>query len=125
MNSTVQHSVCEKYGSGIGRIINYFKETQLPLPSFENHSGGFLVTVYASFQNDSSEKVVENLTENQVRILRLIEKNKFITAKEIGKTIKISQRKVQSNMLKLKSIGIIRRIGPSKGGYWEIRKENE
>src|SRR5690606_36386391 len=37
----------EKYGSGIGRIINYFKEANLPLPIFENHSSGFLVTVFA------------------------------------------------------------------------------
>jgi len=37
----------EKYGSGIGRIINYFKEAKLPAPQFESHSGGFLVTVFA------------------------------------------------------------------------------
>jgi ATP-dependent DNA helicase RecG len=66
------------------------------------------------------EKVVENLTDNQIKIIQLIEKNKFITAKEIAANIKISHRKVQENMLKLKSMGSIQRIGPAKGGYWKV-----
>lgn len=35
----------EKYGSGIQRIINYFKEEQLPTPELQNISDGFMVTV--------------------------------------------------------------------------------
>lgn len=101
----------------------------MPVPTFENHSGGFLVTVYAP-DNDNSkikvvEKVVENLTDNQIKIIQLIEKNKFVSAKEIAATIKISHRKVQENMLKLKSSGRIKRIGPAKGGHWQINKNND
>jgi ATP-dependent DNA helicase RecG len=62
------------------------------------------------------------LTDNQNRIIQLIEKNKHITAKEIASIIKISHRKVQENMLKLKFLGILLRIGSPKGGYWQIIK---
>lgn len=36
----------EKYGSGIKRILNAFKEYGLPPPEFKEMSGGFMVTVY-------------------------------------------------------------------------------
>jgi ATP-dependent DNA helicase RecG len=55
----------EKYGSGIGRIINYFKEVYSPLPTFENHSSGFLVTAYAANNERSLENVTENVTEKR------------------------------------------------------------
>jgi ATP-dependent DNA helicase RecG len=37
-------------------------------------------------------------------------------AKEIG----ISQRKVEENLAKLKILGKLKRIGPAKGGHWEV-----
>ncbi len=39
---------------------------------------------------------------------------------EIANIIGISKRKVLDNINKLKKLGLISRIGPSKGGYWKI-----
>jgi ATP-dependent DNA helicase RecG len=66
------------------------------------------------------EKVVENLSENQKLIIKLVVANNYITANEIALTIVISHRKVQENMAKLKEMGILKRIGHAKGGHWEI-----
>jgi ATP-dependent DNA helicase RecG len=52
----------EKYGSGIQRIINYFKEENLPLPEFKNISDGFQVTVFAAEVKDSAENATEKNT---------------------------------------------------------------
>ncbi len=58
----------EKYGSGIKRIVNYFIESGLPKPTFQNQSNGFLVTVYG--------KDGENVTENRRKyILKIIQHN--------------------------------------------------
>ncbi len=38
----------EKYGSGIGKIINYFIENNSPSPKFETIGEGFQVTVFAT-----------------------------------------------------------------------------
>lgn len=95
------------------------------------HAGGVQITMSKDLDmvvlsNNKLEilnggiKVVENLTENQVKIIELINENKFISAKEIAKYIKISPRKVQENISKLKSKGIIQRIGPAKGGFWKV-----
>ena len=46
----------EKYGSGIGRIVGYFKEENLPLPKFENISDGFQVTVYPADMEEIGEQ---------------------------------------------------------------------
>jgi ATP-dependent DNA helicase RecG len=120
----------EKYGSGIQRIINHFKQEELPMPSFQNISEGFMVTITGS--DDSlgkslnkvaekvAEKVVENLTHNQKKIVDLIANNKFATAIEISKEVGISHRKTQENIAKLKELGLLKRIGPAKGGHWQI-----
>lgn len=66
------------------------------------------------------EKVLENLSENQKQIIELVRRDKYITAFVIAKEIDISHRKVQENMAKLKEMGILKRIGPAKGGHWQI-----
>ena len=35
---------------------------------------------------------------------------------------KVNDGKVEENLSKLKSKGIIERVGPDKGGYWRILK---
>ncbi len=39
---------------------------------------------------------------------------------EIARNIGISKRKVLDNINKLKKHGRLKRIGPAKGGYWEV-----
>lgn len=59
----------EKYGSGIQRIINYFKEADLPLPVFQNQSNGFLVTVFVKGKENVTESVTENVTEKRLELI--------------------------------------------------------
>jgi len=121
----------EKYGSGIGRIINYFKEANLPKPTFENHSGGFLVTVYASANEKLKENVVENVVEsvvenvveNEKKILDLLKINAKYSAKQIAESIGITQRTVQRYLKNLQSKNRLERIGSAKGGHWQITKD--
>jgi ATP-dependent DNA helicase RecG len=56
-------------------------------------------------------------------ILEEIGKNTYITAQQLSDILGISLRKTKENLSKLKERGIIRRVGPDKGGYWEIIKE--
>jgi ATP-dependent DNA helicase RecG len=54
----------EKYGSGIKRIIGYFREENLPLPEFKNISGGFLVTVFSAERTENVIERIQNVPEN-------------------------------------------------------------
>lgn len=64
----------------------------------------------------------EKLGENQIKILMLIGNNPKIAIPEIAKNISLSITAVENNIKKLKEKGIIQRIGPDKGGYWEVLK---
>ena len=43
-----------------------------------------------------------------------------ISAKQIANKIGIATRNVQVNIKKLQRCGFIRRVGPDKGGHWEV-----
>jgi predicted HTH transcriptional regulator len=67
-----------------------------------------------------TERVTERVTENQAIIIREMEKNPFVTAIGLAKILGISLRKTKENIKKLQQKGLIRRIGPDKGGYWKV-----
>ncbi len=58
--------------------------------------------------------------ESSVKILEAIKGNKSVSAKEIAENIGLSLRAVEKQLAKLKQDGILRRIGPDKGWYWDI-----
>ena len=64
----------------------------------------------------------EGVTENQKAILDEIGKNARITAQQLAEILHISLRKTKKHIAKLKLKGLIQRIGPDKGGHWEIIK---
>lgn len=66
------------------------------------------------------EKLAEKLAENERRILRLIHHNKRIAISDMAKEVGISTTAIDKNLTKLKQRGVLRRVGPNKGGYWEI-----
>jgi len=67
-----------------------------------------------------TERVTERVTENQSIIIREIKSNKYTTVSKLSKIAGISERRIKENIRVLKNKGIIRRIGPDKGGHWEI-----
>ena len=69
------------------------------------------------------EKVVEKLTATRQKIINHMQQIKTISAKELSGIVGISQRKIQENISWLKEKGLIKRIGPDKGGYWKVVKK--
>jgi ATP-dependent DNA helicase RecG len=67
-----------------------------------------------------AEKLVERLVESQQRILELTKENPYISKKELSQHIRISTTAIDKNIQQLKKKGLLKRIGPDKGGYWEI-----
>jgi fido (protein-threonine AMPylation protein) len=54
------------------------------------------------------------------KIVALLKKNAKITQNEIAKTLGISRQAVQKHLANLKIAGRLQRIGPDKGGHWEV-----
>jgi len=54
------------------------------------------------------------------KILEAIRRNRRISAREIGERVGISPRAVEKLISRLKREGYLNRVGPDRGGYWEI-----
>ncbi|MGB9938328.1 ATP-binding protein [Methanosarcina sp.] len=109
----------EKWGRGISLILS--KE---PGADFKEIGTQFIVTFKRKYLEEGEEKVGEKvgetLTQNQETILSLIRENSRISARELSDKVGIPARKVEENISKLKKKGLLRRVGPAKGGNWEI-----
>jgi len=66
------------------------------------------------------EKVSSKLVENQLKIVLLILEDEKITKNRMSKILNISNTAVDKNILKLKNLSIIKRVGPDKSGHWEV-----
>jgi predicted HTH transcriptional regulator len=56
------------------------------------------------------------------KILNALDHNHAMTIAELAKTLGLSTRSMERNLQKLQKEGRLRRIGPQKGGYWEVVK---
>ncbi len=65
-------------------------------------------------------KITIKITANQKKILDEIEKNPFITQDELSAKLGIARLNIIKNMKKLQENNIIRRVGATKNGHWEI-----
>jgi ATP-dependent DNA helicase RecG len=54
----------------------------------------------------------------------LITSNCRITTREIAQKAKISSSTVEKNIKKLKQARLLKRLGPDRGGYWEVNLPN-
>lgn len=66
------------------------------------------------------EKLGVKLGENEAEILRKIMENRLITSIELSEKIGISTTAIENNLSKLKKKKLLKRVGPDKGGYWEV-----
>ena len=64
-------------------------------------------------------RVGNDLSDNQERILLEIKDNPRISARILAEKIPLSQRKVEENIAKLKAKKLLLRVGGTRG-YWEI-----
>ncbi|MBK9229700.1 MAG: winged helix-turn-helix transcriptional regulator [Anaerolineae bacterium] len=54
------------------------------------------------------------------RILLLLKENPHLAIADLAVSIEISESAVERAIRKLREQNRLRRIGPTKGGYWEI-----
>ena len=117
--------VIERYGSGIGRIVDDFKAYGLAAPEFKEVGESFIVTVSKTrlpgFHPNTIQKgLVERLAESQKKILTLVQANPNISKKDLAAAVGISTTAIDKNISALKAKGLLKRVGPDKGGHWSL-----
>jgi ATP-dependent DNA helicase RecG len=67
---------------------------------------------------------ISDLGTSSQKIIELIAGNLSITTQEMADVVGISRRAVAKQLANLQAEGIVKRVGPDKGGHWEIVKED-
>ena len=56
--------------------------------------------------------------------MEIISQNPRVTIRELSQALNISDRAIKKNISKLKKEGLLKRIGPDRGGKWMVTLES-
>ena len=113
----------EKWGRGIKMILE-----REPATEFEEiGTVQFIVTfkrgsVEKFITEDITKRSVKTSVKTSVKILDAIVEDNRITIPELAELAGVTMRSVERNIQRLQLEKRLRRVGPDKGGYWEIVK---
>ena len=123
----------EAWGRGTERIIMACKNDGFSTPEFRYDASGIWTTFKfeyperATTQSDhkttqkTTQKAIQNLTEQQQAILSFLKGHPEATRKEISESLSnITEDGVKYNLSRLQELGLLKRIGGRKQGYWQI-----
>ena len=71
---------------------------------------------------EKTTRTVEKTTRTVEKILKILSNTPSIAVREMSEILGLSRRGVEEQIKSLKQKGVIRRIGPDKGGHWEVIK---
>lgn len=108
-----QAYLSRKQGGGISATIlrERFMEQE-----FRNNSTKELVGKNIIENQDTTQKTSQKTSQ---KIVKLIQNNNEISTQEMANIIGIDRRNIARQIKNLQAKGIIRRVGPDKGGHWE------
>lgn len=119
----------EELGRGTVNVVKYCTDAGRPEPIYTDNRGGVAVIFikkegHKPWEEDGTTQDTTQETKSTTQeILNLINLNPKITRKEIAEKLSnITEDGVKYQLNKLKKQGIIKRIGSTKGGHWEITK---
>jgi ATP-dependent DNA helicase RecG len=116
----------ERWGSGIKRIHDECVTSGVKV-EFKRLKTGFVVVFHRPKWEEGgglAEGLVERLAESQRKIIGLIKENPYVSKKELSDKVGISTTAIDKNIKQLKKKGLLKRVGPDKGGHWEIQGGN-
>jgi ATP-dependent DNA helicase RecG len=118
----------EVWGRGTNRVIAMCKAQGVAQPIFEERSGFLIVTFKAQMVREVApgrgpQKTTQNATQKTTqKIVALISRNPQITRQRLAQETGISADGIKYHLTRLQQKGVIRRIGPDRGGHWEVVK---
>jgi len=115
----------EAWGRGIERILEACREAGFPEPVLEHEATGLWVKFLfpaETTQPGLGEKLGEKLGETRAAIVQSMRENPKTTTSKLAEKLSLSSTAVEKNIHYLKLHGYVNRIGPAKGGHWEVLK---
>ena len=125
----------ERWGSGIKRIHDGCVAAGVQV-DFKRLKTGFVVVFHRPKWEEGEglgqggqkrwpEKVArkggQKITAKQIVVLELIKQNPSISRKDLAAKLEINISAVRKHIDALRKKGVVQRVGPDKGGHWEVR----
>ena len=134
MNKTTLNYV-NMFNHGIREVKSQLAENGNPAPEFKvDYITAFAVEIpvakddepavnsgVGQLGQESREKSREkSMEKSREKIICLIRENPTITQKDLVEALHLSVKTIEKHIKNLKAEGLLRRVGPDKGGHWEI-----
>jgi ATP-dependent DNA helicase RecG len=128
----------KEYGEGVDRICRELEANGSTALRFYDKDFILRITVPKVTEKETvnDEKAAENVIENIIekatdtsqktsqktpqKIIDLVKEDPYISTSKMADIIGIDRRNIARNIKKMQEQGLIRRVGPDKGGFWEI-----
>lgn len=114
----------EAWGRGIERILAACHEAGFAAPEIEYEATGlwlkFLFSKEIVILTEDGPRTSEGAMSG--KIVELIRGNPSITSPELANLLKKTERAIERIFRALKAEEIIVRIGPAKGGHWQVKE---
>lgn len=122
----------DKWGSGVGRIMELCKEANAPEPFYTIGTNEVILT-FPRPKDSATPKTtqktevktevktkVKTKVKTEAKILNIVRRNPHVTYVELANAIGLSESGIYYSVKKLREKGILRHLESSNGGYWEI-----
>lgn len=104
----------------------------MKIPRFGIVSTGFAVIFKVNYKYDYGNLDAQGSTTQKTTqikravaksILEMISEDKYVTLQELDDSLGKTRDGIKYHINKQQNQGILKRVGPDKGGYWEIAEE--
>lgn len=112
----------EKMGTGIKRMQTLMAKAKLDPIEFQ--FTGFVTAVFKRFPVEVTAKTSRKTSgKTSGRILELLHQDPYLTIPQLAEALDITERAIEMQISRLRKEGRLQRIGPAKGGYWQVVDE--
>ena len=93
----------------------------IPSKIVKENKGLWTIFHFGKEYADTTQKTTQKLSRKQEEILLYLKNNPKASRKDLtDNIIDLTEDGVKYNLKRLKEFGLIRRVGPDKGGFWKI-----
>ena len=121
-----QMGIVEELGSGMRKMFKYTplyangKEPVIEEQDVYRIEIPYIPTLRGSDADTTQKTTQKTIQKTTQKILEQIKLNPYISREELAEVCGVTTDGIKYNIRKLRESGVIKRVGPDKGGHWEV-----
>ena len=130
-----QMGIVEELGSGMRKMFKYTplyangKEPIIEEQNVYRIEIPYVPTLQGSDVDTTQKTTLKSTLKSALKgtrkdIVRIMSESPYVTIPQIAEQLKLNVRGIAKHIKNLQNEGIIKRIGPDKGGHWEVIEES-